>query len=251
MNSWSKRRRLIYASIILAVIAVAVVIPAVIYFYTPPTCFDGKRNGSEQGLDCGGACVRLCQDFLLAADIAWTRIEEVAPGLYNAAAYIINPNADSEAIDVPYRMVLFDSKGMLILEDEGFVTLPPRRNTLAFKTAIKSANRSPSKVLFEFTEAPKWHKRTDPLATLSVENRDYAEDKEGSSLNVTLANNGLETLRNVTVFAVLYDKDGNTLGFSRTIIDEISGKGTAVAPFTWPIDRNGEVISIEVLPVAE
>jgi hypothetical protein len=58
-------------------------------------------------------------------------------------------------------------------------------------------------------------------------------------------------LDNVSVYVVLYDKDSNALGFSKTSVDEIPANGSSIAPFTWPLDRNGGVISIEVLPVEE
>ena len=29
-------------------------------FQAPPSCFDGKRNGAEEGIDCGGSCAHIC-----------------------------------------------------------------------------------------------------------------------------------------------------------------------------------------------
>jgi hypothetical protein len=49
---------------------------------------------------------------------------------------------------------------------------------------------------------------------------------------------------------VLYDGDGNAIDFSKTVIDSVPANGgTVVAPFTWPVSHNGQVVSIEVLPV--
>ncbi len=251
MASWSKQRKSLYAGIV-GVVAIAVIaVPAFLYLYHPPTCSDGVKNGGEQGVDCGGSCSRLCQSSFLPPDAAWTRFEEVAPGLYNEAAYIVNPNTEGEAKNVPYHIALYDDQGILITDQRGIVTIPPHRNALAFQGAVSVGKRVPAKALFEFTAAPDWHKRIDPLSKLVISDKSYTEDESGSYLSVNLLNKSVQPIENVSAYAVLYDKDGNALGFSKTSIDEIGPDETEVAPFTWPINRQGRVISIEVLPVAE
>jgi hypothetical protein len=251
MSSWSQRRKSVYALIVFLVVVGAIGVPAFYLFYKAPTCSDGLMNGSETGVDCGGSCQRLCQTSFLAPSLAWTRFEQVSPGLYNLAAYIVNPNIDAEALNVPYHIALYDDRGVLITDTSGTVTLPPHRNTLAFQGAVNVGKRVPAKALFEFTTPPDWHKKKDGLAAIAVGDKKYLEDELGSSLTVTLKNTSVYSLVNLAVYAVLYDKDGNALGFSKTYVDEIPQKGTALAPFTWPLNRKGAVISIEVLPVAE
>lgn len=240
-----------YALVVVIVLIAAIGIPGFLYFYKPPSCFDGVKNGDEQGVDCGGSCERLCETDFLAPDVAWTRFEEVAPNLYNVAAYIINPNVAGEARNVPYHLALYDDRGILITDTTGTVTLPPHRNTLAFQGAIDTGKRVPAKALFEFTAPPDWYRQEDTLSSLTINDKKYNEDESGASLLVTLGNDSVDPIGRLDVYAVLYDKDGNALGFSKTIVDGISGKGTAVAPFTWPQSFNSRVISIEVLPVAE
>lgn len=251
MSSWSQRRKSVYAVIVIIIVIGAIVVPGFLLFYHPPTCTDGVMNGTEQGVDCGGSCQRLCQNSFLTPSFAWTRFEKVAPRLYNLAAYIVNPNIDGEAFNVPYHIVLYDAKGSLIIDTPGVVTLPAHRNTIAFQGAVDIGNRTPAKALFEFTAPPDWHKKKDGLAAIAIGDKKYIDDELGSSLTVTLKNTSVYRLVNIAVYAVLYDKDGNALGFSKTIVDEIPAQGTALAPFTWPVNREGKVISIEVLPVQE
>ncbi|MFA6404946.1 MAG: hypothetical protein WCW03_03030 [Candidatus Paceibacterota bacterium] len=250
MSSWVKQRKLTYGGGLVIVLIVLIAIPAWKIFYKVPNCFDGIQNGKEQNIDCGGSCVKLCQSEFLPPVVNWTRLEELAPGLYNVAAYIKNPNISGEAKSVPYKMQLYDSKGILITELNGMVTLPPRRNTIAFQSAVNVGARIPAKVLFEFTNSPQWLKTEDGLNSLIIVDKQYKEEGN-SSLTVNFKNNGVLPLGRLSVYVVLYDRSGNAIGFSKTIIDGIEASGTAVAPFTWPIDRNGEVVSIEVLPVAE
>lgn len=251
MDSWSQKRKLIYGAIFLGAVLLVVGVPAFLLFYKAPSCFDGKKNGGEKGVDCGGKCIKLCQSDFLPPSVAWARIERVVPGIYNIGAYIINPNSEGEAKNVPYRVSIFDKEGILIAEENGTVTIPPHRNTLAFSSLIKLTNSLPAKVLFEFTEKPDWNKKIDTLSPIVVVSKDYIEEYDGSSLLVTLKNDGLETLNNLGVYVVLQDKNGNVTGFSKTVIDSLLPKSSEVAPFTWNTNRQGEVVSIEVLYVAE
>lgn len=251
MASWSQRRKLLYGGITVVILAAAIFLPAFFFFYKAPTCFDGLKNGDETGIDCGGSCKRLCSNSFLTPSVAWTRLEQVAPGLYNVAAYIENPNPNAGAGSVPYHIIIYDKAGIEITEYDGTVTLPPQRNTIAFNGAVSTGNRVPAKALFQFTASPDWVVENDPLSTIAVGNKKYSEDSSGASLSVTLKNMSVDPLGHMSVYAVLYDKDGNALGFSKTVLDGIPGQGSAVAPFTWPTSFNGGVISIEVLPVAE
>jgi len=187
----------------------------------------------------------------MAPSVAWTRYEQLVTGLYNVAAYVINPNSQGEAKAVPYHIALYDKDGVLIVDKEGVVTLPPHRNTLAYQGALDVGKRTPVRALFEFTSEPNWIKNDDTLSAITVASKNYTEDSTGSSLTVNLANNSVKDLNNIGVYVILYDKNSNAIGFSKTLVENIPANGVATAPFTWGINRNGKVISIEVLYVAE
>lgn len=251
MISWSSQRKLSYASAIIFGLILVIGIPAFLMLYKAPTCTDGIMNGIETGIDCGGSCVRLCQSSFLAPTVAWggAKFEKVADRLYNVAALIENQNINGAAINVPYKMTIYDNDGILLTDKVGVVNLYAHRNSLAFEAALNVGKRIPSKVSFEFTKAPVWFKSHDGLEGLAVIDKKYLEDEQGSSLEVTLENRTLFPYKNVLVSVVLFDKDSNVIGFSRTTIDSIqSKKGQQVAPFTWPVSRNGAVTSIEVIP---
>ena len=250
--SWSSRRRFTYSFVAIIALIVVIGVPAFALYYKAPTCFDGKMNGSETGVDCGGSCRRLCQNSFYPPRVAWggAKFEKLADGLYNVSALIENQNIDAGANDVPYRMALFDNKGLSIVEREGRVDLYPHRNSLAFESAVDVGKRIPSKISFEFIEAPKWFKSRDTLGGIAIVDKKYTEDDTGSSLEITLENRTLLPYNNLLVSVVLYDREGNVIGFSRTIVDSIEPKnGKEIASYTWPINRKGLVTSIEVLPI--
>ena len=257
MATWSSRRKFLYGGTLLVVVIAIVGGIFFSLFYKAPTCYDRIMNGDEKGVDCGGSCIKLCQSTFLPAKIAWGggKFEKVADGLYNVAAYIVNPNTNAAAVKVPYKFSIYDGKGLIVTTREGVIDIPAHRNTLAFEPAVLVSKRIPAKVTFEFLAPPLWFKSHDTLEGITIIDKKYSEDSKNSSLEVTLENESLLPYKNITVSAVLSDKDGNTIGFSRTLIDSISPKSAGqphreIAPFTWPKSRNGEVVSIEALPVA-
>lgn len=252
MASWSSRRRFTYGTSALLTLVLFVGLPLFFFFYTAPTCSDGKKNGNELDIDCGGACQRLCQNSFLSPKVAWgsAKFEKIAPGLYNVAAYIINQNISGAALNVPYLISLYDDKGVLITERVGKVTLQAHRNSLAFESAIDTNKRIPVKAVFEFTAPPQWFKSYDTLEGFSVTDKKYTEDENGSALEVSITNRTLVPYKDVTVGVVLYDDQGNAIGFSQTVIDVINPKGDIqIAPYTWPVSRGGKVTTIEVMPL--
>lgn len=200
MSSWSQRRKSVYMLIIVVIAIGAIGLPAFFIFYKAPTCSDGVQNGDETGVDCGGSCRRLCPSAFLTPQIVWTRIEKVAPQLYNIATYIINPNTSAVALDVPYHVIVYDNQGVEITEYTGTVTLPPHRNTLAFNGEVAMSKRIPSKALFEFTGSPQWQSAGDPLANILIGEKKYSEDSSGTSLSVTLKNSGVDPINKIDVY---------------------------------------------------
>jgi hypothetical protein len=233
------------------VLFVAVGVPAFFFFYKVPSCSDGLKNGDEQGVDCGGSCEKLCPTAFLAPAVSWTRFKEVSPGLYNMAAYVVNPNRNAEATGTPYLMSLLNDQGIPLAEINDTMTIPSGRNTLVFQGAVSAGKQTPVRAFFQFTAPPQWFVRADPLSVLAISDKNYNEASTSSSLLVTISNGSVNPVKNVIIYAVLLDKDGNVLDFSKTAVDLVPPSGTAVAPFTWPSSHGGAVVSIEVLLVAK
>jgi hypothetical protein len=251
MISWSRKRRFLYAGSVLVVIIGVGIAGFLLFVYKAPTCSDGTMNGSELGVDCGGGCTRLCASAFLPPSVSWTRFEEVSPGLYNVAAYVVNPNKEGHASNIPYHIMMYDARGVLIVEHKGVADIAPQRGTLVFARMIETGKRIPARALFEFTGSPDWRSAKDPLVALVIGDKKYTEEGSSSTLTVPLTNRSVYPLPHMSVYAILYDINNNAIGFSKTVLDGIAPQESVLAPFTWPINRQGKVISIEVLPVAE
>src|SRR3989338_7873123 len=203
--SWSKQRKFLYTSVFL-VISVALLLAVYIQFFTnAPTCFDGKLNGDEKGIDCGGSCALFCADQTRSPVVLWSRSFEVSPNTYTAAAYVQNPNPGAAARNVGYSFQLFDDKNLLVTERVGVINIPPVQTVPFIDPNINVGNRTVARALFAFSQEPVWQ-RAGNLPALRVGNQYLAED--GSQLSATIKNESIENADKVTVTAVLFDRDG-------------------------------------------
>lgn len=246
MASWSTRRKYGYffAFIVAAVLIVGV--PLFFFLYKAPSCSDGKQDGTERGVDCGGSCSKLCPADYGAVKVLWAYSSEVVPGTYNALAYAENPNPSVQAQSVPYLFKLYDAQGVLVAERQGVAFVPAGQKFAVFEGAIQTGNRIPLTTTFEFTGTPNWV----PGAALTQIQALDTNLTQGSSpsAQVDVQNSSVDqTYSGVTAVIVLYDKDDNRIGFSKTVIDSIApGQKTSLF-FTWPEAFPSNVVRTEVL----
>ncbi len=158
MSSWSLKRQASYVGAILVFLLLVIGTPVYFYFFTtPPTCSDGKKNGDETQIDCGGSCPRFCAQDTLAPIVLWQRTSEVSPGFYNAVAYVENPNHDALLARASYVFKLYDAENILVTEKRGMINLPPNATTAVFETPLQTGTVVPSRITFDITGSD-WQK---------------------------------------------------------------------------------------------
>lgn len=248
MASWSTRRKYSYFGFFFLGLVLVIGVPAFILLYEKPTCFDGKKNGNERGIDCSGSCAKLCPADFADPRATWSYSMRVVPGVYNALAYAQNPNQGVEAKSVPYTFKFYDVGGGLISERKGNVFVPAGQKFPIFEGGIQT-NREIVKTTFEFGAVTSW-RAGDTLSKLKAETTNLNQG-ERPSAEVIVKNISLsEEFSNIDAFIILYDTDGNRIGFSKTVIDRILKNGSQSIYFTWPESFIKPVVRTEVLFVA-
>lgn len=245
--TWAGQRKLLYMAIMLTVIAVLIGPFGYRYFFPKPTCFDGVQNQNEEGIDCGGACQKVCLNTTVSPRILWSRAFKVAEGTYSAVAYVSNPNFSLGAKDVPYTFKFYDERNILITERNGRATILPNTSFPVFEGIIMTGNRPPSRVFFEFTQTPNWQ-RLGNQPTISVKNKQLLAEDTSPRLSATLENSDISPVKNVSIVAVLYDQNDTAIAASQTLVEEIAAGGTKDIVFTWPAPFQNKVSRIEIYP---
>jgi hypothetical protein len=243
--SWARRRQAITLTIV--AIFLTVFFGSIGYFalYEEPTCFDGKKNGSEAGVDCGGKCALVCEEVRDPV-VTFSRIFKSVRG-YSAVAHIENQN-DLISRNALYSFKLYDEGGNLLAEREGTAFLPKRKAIPIFEANIDTKGAVPHKVFFAFKNNIAWEVSDYEEPRLIVEDEKLSSEKIAPRLEASIYNPGVRTVSNIDVTAVLYDDAGNAVNSSKTVIKSIGPNERAPVTFTWPYPLP-ETVNVCVQPV--
>ena len=238
MSAWGRKRQ---AVIIGYILLLALIVALFFYFfvlYNPPSCFDGKQNGLEEGVDCGGACALVCPFAATSPNILWARSFEVGPGVYNMVASVENPNFDLAAT-VDYVIRGYNEANVMVAEIINSVVLSPQEQRIIFHQGVETKNSTIARTFISLDENYQWYKQeaeANPVQMIS-----YRFDRLESAplLEVVLGNTSVFPVENLEVVAVLFNQDGNVEHSSRTLLDEIAADGESTVFFSWrePFDN--------------
>lgn len=232
--SWAGERRFTYALGVTLALLLAVGAISFALYYDPASCFDSRHNGDELGVDCGGACERLCALEVAQAKVLWSRAFEVSPGKYNAVAYIENPNAHAGIRDINYVFKLVDASNTTIVEREGTAFITPNGISPIFESDLATGESRPARTFFEFTEEPIWHRATSVNQVFSVTGTRLLDTATRPRIDAVVENTSLTEYKDVEVIGVVFAADGNAVAASRTVIDILPKQGLQSIVFTWP-----------------
>jgi hypothetical protein len=246
--SWSSRRQTLYIGGIGGVLLLLIGLPLFLVFYHPPSCTDGKKNQDELGVDCGGSCQKICPFQIPEPIVKWARSLSVQSGVYNAVAYIENPNVGFGALMVPYIFRIYDKDGLLISERKGQTFVPPGKIFAIFEPAIDVGERVPDRTLFEFTKVFDWQRMTAKEDSLFVSKFALTEETLSPRLEVDISNRSVRPIGEAEVVALVFDTQNNVVGFSRTITPAIPPQSSTHSVFTWPKPFLNKSARVEIIP---
>lgn len=247
MASWANKRRLLYIALVAGFFVLVLGYPLYSLLYTPPSCFDGKQNHDELGVDCGGSCELLCAFEAVPPIILWSQSLEVESGKYDAVAHIENPNVASGARAAAYSFKLYDESGILIAERMGKTFINPRERFTIFEGRIETGKRVPVRTFFEFITPLQWLEVAGPAPVLSIQNEVFTNDGNKPKLKAEIINNSLSAIDGIGITAVLYDKNNNVIGASKTEVDHLTPQSSKIISFIWPQTLQDEAIRIEIM----
>lgn len=240
---WRTRKQIFYFGIF-AVIVLALIAGLVWYFWPKPTCTDNRKNGGEEGIDCGGPCTP-CLGQTRDLAILWTRSFKNREGFYDVAALVENPNLFAGLPLIRYQFKLYDADNVLITIREGSTFVNPGEKQIIFESNIAIGLRTPSRAYIEFEQEKNWKYIKKEKSFLSVVKKDFV-NFPFPRVSVEIRNESLFEVKNVLVTAVLYDEEGNAQGVSMTKIDSIPADSSRPANFTWPVPFIKEPATIEI-----
>ncbi|OHA59069.1 MAG: hypothetical protein A2571_03480 [Candidatus Vogelbacteria bacterium RIFOXYD1_FULL_44_32] len=231
--SWRRRRQF---SLIMTVVLFFALVGGVFYYFKKPnpSCFDNKKNQTELGVDCGGTCAKVCQTETVALAVLWTRVFEITPGNYSALAYVENANRQFGLPNFTYEFILTDAEGGEITRATGQTFANPKERFMVFSANISAPAGKVARAFVEFPASLVWQRLTKSELKLEVKRKDW-QMAPTPNLTAEVLNGEVRDLRQIPVYVVLSDKNGNAISASATFIDEIKGLTATNIYFTWPL----------------
>ncbi len=258
---WSTERKLLYFLILLVIVLMSVYVSVYVLTQRPATCFDGRQDGGETGVDCGGPCVKLCSNQVQAPIVLWSRAFAVVPGVYSAAAYIQNPNATAQAFNVPYTFDFYSNTGKLLGSRSGTTYIPAGQNFAVVESDISAGQSTasssvsvilPGRTNFQFGPitwdvAPNAARDFSALQINNVQTT--FSTTTAPRVEADIANVSYTNLPRIDISAILYDASGNALGVSKTYVSDLPEQSSKHIVFTWITPFTIVPVRAELLPV--
>ncbi len=246
LRPWAFWRRIQYGSAFGSFWVVVAVIVYFTNFYAEPSCFDNIQNGTEEGVDCDGSCVRICNTSVIPPRVVWAESFSVVDGQYNAVAYIENKNAVASTKEIAYTFKLLDS-GSVIAERKGVTILPPNSSYPIFEGRILTDNgREPTETIVELSTVEVWQPATIGVSQFRVSDYKLESTDSKPRLTAKIENTELTSADKVEVIATIFNNANKPLTASQTFIDNFAPRSTRDAVFTWPRSIATTIRSCEV-----
>lgn len=247
--SWQTRRKILYALALLIGIAAISVYLLRDTLFPLPTCFDGKQNGYEVGIDCGGnTCGPRCSSEVIPLDVLWSRALRTSKTTYDLVAMVSNKNINNASHSITYTFTVYDIQGQIIQEFKG-ETIAPVGGDFPIIIQSVSFSRTPRNVTINIQDGVHFSVAEKPTSpTLSVTNERY-ETGLIPRVYATIKNNKRITIDSLPVMVVLFDENNNGYAVGGTVIPRLEKEEVKEVSFTWDAPLPYSPIRIKIYPI--
>lgn len=251
MNQWSRGRKRIILSIIIFVLVVVIGIPVYLLFYRAPNCLDGKQNGDETGIDCGGSCQLLCKAESLPIIIKGDpRILKIRDNAFEIVVLMENLNTDVDIYRAGYTLKIYGASSIIPLEEIEGETYVPKGSVFAiFEGPFEIKNNAiPTRATFEWKENTLlWQKNIKQIPEIIVQTSSLSREDTSPRLDANIKNASLENISNIDLIAFIYDEADNIFAASKTFIETLPAGESAPVVFTWPNPFDRKSLSARII----
>ncbi len=234
MTSWSAKRRFTYGGTVLLVLTILVGVVFWKVIYKAPTCSDGVKNGEEKGIDCGGACQKICTSDTVAPIVLWSKVFNVSGDIYTTVAYIENPNINSKNPKATYEFKLYDENNKLITIISGQTSIPKNKKFAVFENQISLKASRPKSADFHFVSFSSWEKDTEKEPDINLTYSTLLKATTTPLITGKITNNSTVSLDQIELAVLVLDAKENVVAASRSFVDNLYKKTSQEFVFTWP-----------------
>ncbi len=208
------------------------------YLKPEPTCFDGRKNQNEAGVDCGDVC-SACEVLELAPlkNVGAVKIFGLNAGRTVFLAEISNPNKSYEA-EFFYRFKIYGRGSELIETLTGSSFIFASKKRFLYEAGASTIAADIVRVEVEIFE-PQWKMVESSAEAGLVVSPVISTDIEGTAIQVggSVKNTSPIKVSNMEVIAIIFDKFGLELFASKTVLKNLSGFEERTFIVNFPADQ--------------
>ena len=222
-------------------------------FKPKPTCFDGKKNQGESGIDCGVPCSP-CKEIPQAENLKILEKSFVVglPGKYDLMAKIENPNGGYGSSNFHYQFLLKDSSGSILAEREGSSFILPAETKYVIETNM-DAGSPPAEADINITANVVWDKfegfGEHEKPQLNIYNKRYNPISSGAGFSEVyglLRNESFFYFNLVNINIVLRDASSKPVALNKTEMRTVISGEERDFRLVWPYSFPGDVQNVEI-----
>ena len=217
-------------------------------FSPHPTCTDGIKNQGEEDIDCGGSCLP-CSEVIEAEDIKVieTALLPVSSNVYDAVAFIQNPNNLFGSGNITYTFEFIDGEGVVLKTLKGTAYILPAQGRYLMLLEERVEN-FPVRVEFRI-DSIVWEKFSEYEApSLTITNKTFEKVSSGTDYGVAkglVRNQSPYDFETVEIYVVLRNTLGEIIAINRTDMQTVRAGEKRDFPVTWKYIFDGDVSSID------
>ncbi len=250
MATWGQKRQWLILSILLLLLLGAAGTITALALHKAPMCTDGKQNGTEEGVDCGGTCTYLCVADLKKPSVRFATPVFPEQGRTDVIAYIDNSNPEAGVPHAGYTLELLDAQGTVVAEKSGTVNLTPNSTAPIYIPHAYDGSKTVAQAFLTIDPDSIVYPRNYPklIVPPASEIQIIGGDTSSPKITATLSNPTAHVLYGVTVVITVFDAHDNAIAASRTLVPTLPSQGTAPIVFTWNTAFRAAPVRVEILP---
>jgi hypothetical protein len=244
-------RRVIIASIFLSFNAIVILSVYFLFLKPVETCFDGKENQDEQGIDCGGICALACVEVVTGRDFEQKEVAFVPAGngRYDVLAKIYNSNDTIGATAFSYTFELLDKSGQVLATRTGTNYILPQETKTILELNLVTSSQ-PSRAQLRVTGVT-WERLSGyrERPAVNIYEKRYGLTTAGFGYSEAfglLSNESPYDFRSIIVKVILRDSAGRPVAMNTHEMRTVTAKESRDFKLVWPLPFAGEVAEIDM-----
>ncbi len=222
-----------------------------VFFRVAPTCFDGKQNQNEQGIDCGGVCTVVCQETAVGENLQFKEVAFVQGGdkSYDVLGRVYNPNDVVGASTFHYVFELKDADGKVLTTRSGESFILPQETKSLIEIKLVTEEQ-PAVVTMKISDVVWEHfsgYRERPA--INIYQKRYNQLSTGVGFGEAfglVVNESQYDFRSIYVNVILRDVNGKPLAFNTTRQDTLKASDQRDFRLLWPNPFPGTVENVDM-----